>query len=93
MSKKRGKSRSPVRLGRVNTIGLCRTAMLRVTKAMLSGKLDVKLANAAIFALTNVGRLLEVEMLEARLANLEAANEPAAYVPRERERSALTYDA
>ena len=42
-----------------------------MTEGVLSGQLSPKVANSAIYGLSSIGRLLEVECLESRLASLE----------------------
>jgi hypothetical protein len=61
----------PLRIGRVNSLRGARRALVRVTNAVLSGRIDPRIANSAIYGLSNVGRMLEVEILETRLLQLE----------------------
>jgi hypothetical protein len=61
----------PLRIGRVNSLRGARRALVRVTNAVLSGRIDPRIANSAIYGLSHVGRMLEVEILEVRLTELE----------------------
>ena len=49
----------------------CRRALTRITNAVLAGELDPKIANSAVYAIAEVRRLNETEMLEKRLDALE----------------------
>lgn len=60
-----------MRIGRVTSLrGACR-ALVRVTNAVLSGRIAPRFANSAIYGLSNIGRMLEAEILETRLTELE----------------------
>jgi len=67
----------PIRIGKVHTLRAARRALVRITEAVLAGRITTKVANSAIYGLTGVGRLLEVEVLESRLDALEAHQELA----------------
>lgn len=62
---------NPVQLGKVSSLRGTRRALVRITQAMLDGRITPKVANCAIFGLTSIGRILEVELLERRLEDLE----------------------
>lgn len=70
-----------------------RRAALKITNAVLGGDLSAKRANAAIYALTLVQRSLEVELVEQRLAALEAQAAAQASTPQPPTRPRLVYDA
>jgi hypothetical protein len=61
----------PVRIGKVHSLRAARRALVRVTEAVLSGALSPKVANSAIYGLSSITRVLEVEFLERRLDALE----------------------
>jgi hypothetical protein len=60
-----------VRLGRVASSRGVRRAVTRIVDAVLAGHLSPKVGNTAIYGLQTIQRVLESEMIEARLAQLE----------------------
>lgn len=60
-----------VRLGRVASSRGVRRAVTRIVDAVLAGHLAPKVGNTAIYGLQTIQRVLETEMIEARLAQLE----------------------
>lgn len=60
-----------VQLGRVASSRGVRRAVTRIVDAVLAGHLSPKVGNTAIYGLQTIQRVLETEMVEARLAQLE----------------------
>ena len=61
----------PIRIGKVHSLRAARRALVRVTEAVLAGDVTPRVANSAIYGLSAITRLLEVEVLERRLEVLE----------------------
>jgi hypothetical protein len=60
-----------IRIGKVHSLRAARRALVRVTEAVISGQLTPRVANSAIYGLSSITRVLEVEVLERRLSELE----------------------
>jgi hypothetical protein len=61
----------PIRLGKIHTLRAARRAVVRITQAVLEGKLEPRIANSAIYGMQTAGRFLEAEVFEGRLESLE----------------------
>ena len=63
----------PFCIGRLNSCRAARRVTVRVMEALASGRIEVKVANSLFYGLSVIKNLLEIEVLEARLDALEAA--------------------
>ncbi|MCX7165702.1 MAG: hypothetical protein NTV11_05450 [Rhodocyclales bacterium] len=56
---------------KLNSIGDVRREMATIYRAARTGKVDISDAGRLAYVLTGIGKLIEVELIEQRLAQLE----------------------